>query len=116
MCLPRVSGSLRADWGKREGSPYFQASTHLYPQQIQTLSRCRQHADSHHSSQARVGEEGEGPDDQLVSVEEKKKQDRFEAECIENRRENKVEGRAQTAWPKELQDGGWALPLLALGC
>lgn len=45
-----------------------------------------------------------------MSVEEKKKRDRFEAECIENRRGNKVEGRAQTAWPKELQDGGWALP------
>ena len=70
---------------------------------------------SHPTSQARIGEEGEGPDHQPVSMEEKKKRDRFEAECIENRRENKVEGRAQTVWPKELQDGGWALPLLALG-
>lgn len=48
MCLPRDSGSLSADPGKREGSPYFHASTHLYPQQIQTLSRRRQHVDSHH--------------------------------------------------------------------
>ena len=47
-CLPRDFGSLSANLGKREGSPYFQASTHLYPQQIQTLSRCRQYADSHH--------------------------------------------------------------------
>lgn len=52
---------------------------------------------SHRTSQARIGEEGEGPDHQPVSVEERKKQDRFEAEYIENRRENKVEGRAQPA-------------------
>lgn len=47
------------------------------------------------------------------SAEERKKQDRAEAECIENRRENKVE-KNSAQWP-ELQDGGWALPLLASG-
>lgn len=66
------------------------------------------------TSQARIREEGEGPDHQPANAEERKKQDRFEAECIENRRENKVEGRAWLAWPQELQDEGWALPLLAL--
>lgn len=60
------------------------------------------------------GGSGESPDHQPGSAEKRKKQDRFEAECIENRRENKVRGRARPAWPRELQDGGWALPLLAL--
>lgn len=57
---------------------------------------------------------GGDPDHQPGSAEKRKKQDRFEAECIENRRENKVRGRARPAWPRELQDGGWALALLAL--
>lgn len=113
-------------WGREKGALTSK------PAHICTHSRSRHSADagsmrtlttgshtvtgqSHPTSQARIGEEGEGPDHQPVSMEEKKKRDRFEAECIENRRENKVEGRAQTAWPKELQDGGWALPLLALG-
>lgn len=108
---------------------FLLASTKFYP--VYTHGRFRHSADagstwthatgshavtkqSHPTSQARTGEEGEGPDHQPVSVEERKKQDRFEAECIENRRENKVEGRAQPAQSQELQDGGWALPLLAL--
>lgn len=63
-----MDGSLRAGPGKREGSPCFQATTSLYPRQIQTHSGRKQPAGTRYTfstvtesssptSQARISEE-----------------------------------------------------------
>lgn len=60
-------------------------------QAAQEMQAARSHIteQSRPTSQARIREERDGPDHQPVSTEERK-QDGFEAECIENRREDKV--------------------------
>lgn len=114
-----AQGRARAALPSRPPHP----RTHGRPRHTAVANSTQGHATRSHTvtesssptSQARISEEGgESPHHQPGSEEERKKQDRFEAECIENRRENKVGGRVRPAWPQELQDGGWALPLLAL--
>lgn len=79
--------------GKREGTllPSQHTSVPMADPDTQQMQAARSHIteQSRPTSQARIREERDGPDHQPVSTEERK-QDRVEAECIENRREDKV--------------------------
>ena len=111
--------------GKREGtslpSQHTSAPTGDPDTQQTQAVRETHHASTHSNGAAQSHFPGQNqgggrkPSPQPASTEERKKHGRFEAECIENRRENKVGGRARPAWPQVLQDGRWALPHWPLG-
>lgn len=123
----RISTGLwfpTSDPGKREGSPGFQATTHPYPQQNQSH---KQPTETRHTLTHRNGvvqrplprpESGRKwgraqTTSQGARNKERSKTD-LRLSVLRTGEKNKVGGRARPAWPRELQDGGWALPLLAL--